>query len=330
MTIKKIKFEDLHKNSLIWDNHGCMPIRADDSYLPELERYRRSGVDIVVLNVGYGEVSLETHIRVISYMRHWIKCRPNEYKLIENPLDIHESKKEGKLGIAFNIEGALAIGDQLSLVQLFYDLGVRWMLLAYNKNSVFAGGCHDNDSGLTEKGKHLIDEMNRVGMVVCCSHMGHKSAMDVLNYSQKPVIFSHSNSAKLVNHPRNISDELILACANGGGVIGVNGVGVFLGNSKACVESFVEQIDYIVELVGSEHVGISLDYAFDTEELSNALSNSKGTFPAGYGYEPGMTILEPEKIPKIAELLIKKNYSECQIRSILGNNFLRIAEKVWQ
>ncbi len=320
----------IHESSLVWDNHTCMPIRADDSFIHELARHHKSGVNVAILNIGYGDTSLDTQIKVVAYMRHWLGQRPKQYKLIGTTEDINEAKKTNRLAVAFNIEGANSIGDQLSLVKLFYDLGVRWMLLAYNKNNIFAGGCHDEDQGLTKKGYALIDEMKKVGMVVCCSHMGHKSAMDVLDYSSNPVIFSHSNMAGLVNHPRNINDMLVRACARSNGVIGVNGVGIFLGDPQVNIELMVDHIDHIVQLVGPEHAGIALDYVFDKQELDDALSNSKNIFPPGYDYENGTTIIEPEQFPKITEALLKRNYSDIHIRWILGENFLRVAKTVWR
>lgn len=306
-----------------------MPMRPDDSYLEELSRYHQAGANVVILNTGFGTTSLNQHIKVIAFMRHWLLQRPDQYLLISNVNDICIAQKTGKLAVAFNIEGAHIIEDQLSLVQLLYDLGVKWMLLAYNKNNRYAGGCHDNDTGLTAEGYELVHEMNRVGMTVCCSHTGAKSAMDIINYSEQPVIFSHSNAFAVYEHPRNISDEHIKACAKKGGVIGITGVSIFLGSDTASVEGMVRHINHIVQLVGDDHVGIALDYIFDQQELTHALK-STNIFPANQAYDSNITILSPEEYPEITEALLKRNYSESRIRKILGGNFLRIARTVWK
>src|SRR5690606_12704364 len=119
-----------------------------------------------------------------------------------------------------DIEGMCPVLEDVSLVQTFYELGVRWMLIAYNRNNAAGGGCLDTDDGLTARGRAIIDEMERVGMVLCLSHAGPRTVADALEYSRNPVIFSHSNPYGDTPHPRNVSDDLIRACARKGGVIG--------------------------------------------------------------------------------------------------------------
>src|SRR3982074_1552041 len=99
------------------------------------------------------------------------------------------------------------------MVSLYYDLGVRWMLFAYNLNNALAGGCQDNDGGLTDFGRQVLREMERVGMVVCASHIGERRAMEILETASKPVIFSHSNPRSVWGHARNIGNDAIRACA---------------------------------------------------------------------------------------------------------------------
>ena len=103
------------------------------------------------------------------------------------------------------------------------------MLLAYNLNNLAGGGCQDDDDGMTAFGHDVVREMERVGMVVCCSHTGYRTARDVLKMATKPVVFSHSNAHDIVAHPRNLPDDLVRECAQTGGVVGVNGIGLFLG-----------------------------------------------------------------------------------------------------
>src|ERR1017187_1372189 len=142
-------------NNIVWDNHGCMPARPlDENFLPQLARYRSAGVTVVSLNIGCGENSIELHLRMIAQFRRWISMRPEEYVVVKTAPDIEKAKREGKLAIIFDIEGARGIGDQISLIQLYYDLGVRWMLMAYNRGNLVGGGCHDDeDTGLTEFGR---------------------------------------------------------------------------------------------------------------------------------------------------------------------------------
>lgn len=319
------------KNNIVWDNHVCMPLRPDDdSFLSGLKRHKDAGVDVVTLNVCFDSHPWELAIRMLAHFRSWISAHPHDYLLVAKAEDIYRAKQQNKLAVVFDIEGGCAIDDQLSLIQLYYDLGVRWMLIAYNKNNKLGGGCQDHDEGLTGFGKQVIDEMARVGMVTCCSHTGYKTAMEVMDYTSNPVIFSHSNPLALKDHPRNIPDELIKACAETGGVVGISGIGIFLGDNDAGTEQVVRHIDYVSELVGPEHVGLGIDYVYDTEELNEYVRNNPDIFPKEMGYDVGMQMAAPEQIPEIGESLLKKGYSTDQINGILGNNLLRIAEQVWK
>jgi hypothetical protein len=124
------------------------------------------------------------------------------------------------------------------------------MLLAYNRSNRVGGGCQDEDMGLTPFGRDVVQEMERLDMLVCLSHTGHRTARDVLAMAQRPVIFSHSNPATLRPYPRNIPDELIRACAETGGVVGISGIGAFLGDNDSRSEIYARHIDHVVKLVG--------------------------------------------------------------------------------
>lgn len=325
--------KSLVASSLVWDNHGCMPLRPlDEEFLPQLELYRSAGVDVVFLNIGFGEQSIEEHLRMIAHFRHWIAARPERYVLIRTVDDIRRARETCRLAIAFDIEGANGIGDQLSLISLYYDLGVRWMLMAYNRNNRAGGGCQDDDQGLTDFGRAMLDEMARVGMVACCSHTGDRTAREVLDYSRNPVIFSHSNPRAVFEHPRNIPDELILACARTGGVVCLNGIGIFLGKNDISTETYFRHIDHVVQLVGPDHAGIGLDYLFDLGEVNEYIEKMKGSFPPelGYGFEGGFKCVSPAQIEPLVELQLRAGYAEADIRKILGANLLRVADAVWK
>jgi membrane dipeptidase len=320
----------LLRAAVIWDNHGCMPLRPDASFLPQLERYRNSGVSIVSLNVGFAEMPVIEHFRVLSFIRQWIAQRPDAYRLVSTVDDVRCCKAEGKLGVLFDIEGMFPVEDDLSFVQTFYELGVRWMLIAYNRNNKAGGGCLDADNGLSAVGRAIIDEMERVGMVLCLSHAGSRTVAEALDYSHNPAIFSHSNPYGDHAHPRNISDELMRACARKGGVIGLSGIGSFLGTKVNLVERLLRQLRYVVDLVGPEHVGLGLDYVFDVSELEDFLRRQPTLFaPGSESLGPRATI-QPEAISAIAEGLARDNLTDSQIRGILGENWLRIAADIWR
>jgi membrane dipeptidase len=322
----------LLSSAIVWDNHGCMPLREDESFLPQLERYAAAGVNVVSLNVGFGDMSWGEHLKMLAVMRRWISLRPEKYRLVSRAEDVRLCKQDGKLGITFDVEGMYPVQDQISFVQTFYELGVRWMLIAYNRNNAAGGGCLDVDGGLTAKGRAIIEEMQRVGMVLCLSHAGARTVEEALECSANPAIFSHSNPFGETAHPRNVSDALMRACADKGGVVGLSGIGTFLGarGDKDLVERLLSQLRYVIDLVGADHVGLGLDYVFDRSELDDYVAANPHLFPPGLDSSSGMAMVAPEALDAIVNGLARDSLSDTQIRAVLGGNWLRIAEQVWR
>jgi membrane dipeptidase len=323
------------RSTVVWDNHACMPLRPGDvSFLPQLQRVRDSGVNVISLNVCFDVVDPRDAFLMLATFRHWIRDHADCYMLVESVADIERAKASGKLAIFFDIEGGNAVAAHPGLVELYYRLGVRWMLLAFNRNNKLGGGCMDQDSGLTDYGRWIIDEMERVGMVLCCSHVGHRTAREAMEYSRNPVIFSHSNPSAVYAHVRNIPNDLMRMCAKCGGVVNINGVGMFLGQREDGrgdnrTDTLVRHIDYVAQLVGPEHVGLGLDYVFDMMELEGYLQRQPELFPADVRKPGGYTQVEPERVPILAEALVKRGYCDADVRGILGHNNLRVARQVW-
>lgn len=322
---------DLIKRTVVWDNHACMPLRAEDeSFLPQLARHHGAGATLVSLNVCYDAYPPEAAFKILASMRRWIMRHDERYVLAQSVADVEAAKREGKLAVVFDIEGGRAVEAHPGLVEVFYRLGVRWMLIAYNKNNRLGGGCQDQDGGLTDYGRVIIDEMERVGMVLCCSHTGYRTAREAMEYSKQPVIFSHSNPRAVKDHERNVPDDLMRLCARTGGVVNLNGIGIFLGDNDNSTDTLLRHIDYAVELVGPQHVGLGLDYVFDAEELDKHIRSRPDIFPPHKGYGAGIAMIEPERIPLIAEALLKRGYKEAHVQGILGHNNLRVAKQVWR
>lgn len=315
----------------IWDNHVCMPLRAGDpGFLPQLQRAWDNGVSVVSLNIGCMEQTPEEHRAVLDWFRQWYGERPESYQLIRRASDIAEARDSGRMGIFFDIEGARGIGDRLERISSYYELGVRWMLIAYNRENLAGYGCYDEeDLGLKPFGRDMIREMNATGMTLCCSHTGERTAREALDASTQAAIFSHSNCAALHDHRRNISDDMIRACAAQGGVVGINGIGDFLcAPGDDMVAAFVRHVDHVVQLVGPDHAGISLDYCYDQQELLDFLATMKHSFPDGYASD--IRMIAPEDLPAIVDGLSALGYDPESLGKILHDNWLRIAEANWR
>jgi membrane dipeptidase len=301
---------------------------------------RDAGFDVASLNVGFGPQPLEQHLRMLAAFRRWFAARPDRYALAATVGDVDAAREAGKLAIVFDMEGMAPLdGGDHGLVELLHDLGVRWMLIAYNRANAAGGGCYDEaDGGLTPHGRAVLAEMRRVGMAVCCSHTGHRTARDVMEHAGAPVIFSHSNPAAVHPHPRNIPDDLIRACAATGGVVGVNGIGPFLRAEGAGAEMAAEtwavtlarHVDHVVQITGPEHAGLALDYVFDGQELLDYLATMRETFPddATYRSPPGMA--PPETLESLVEALLARGYAQADVAMIIGGNWRRVAAQTWR
>lgn len=315
---------------LLWDNHTYIAPVPGTATIEQLERHRRAGFRAAFLNLGDADRSFEHMVRMAAYCRRWIKENSDRFILIDQIEDVERAGLEGKLAVGFDVEGAFAIGDQIDSISLLYDLGVRWMLLVYNRRNLVGSGVHDPaDEGLTDLGRQVVAEMDRVGMIKCLSHTGYRTAMDVLSATSKPCIFSHSNCKALKNHPRNISDDLIKACAATGGVTGICGINIFLG-SRADPQLMAEHIDHVVQVAGIDHVGIGTDYGYlESTHLQETITDTH-YWPPGNEYEGPIACVPPEGMAVVGEWLRRKGYRESDLAKVFGGNMMRVAAAVWR
>jgi len=321
----------MRHGGIVWDNHACLPFTETGRSLPELARYRRAGADAVTINIGDSDVPLEVLTRMAETIRGFVQAHPDDYVLGLSTADLRAAKATGRLAVCLDVEGVHAFAGDASLVERFYRLGVRWMLLVYNRRNLAGSGCHDDeDTGLTAHGRAILAEMDRVGMITCCSHAGYRTAREILDSSGRPVIFSHSNPRALHDHPRNIPDDLIRAAAATGGVVGINGVGLFLGNREPAAADVVRHADYVARLVGARHVAIALDYLFRGGELQEPGRANPAMWPPAWGYGSGSKNVPPEALPAIADGLAGRGYTDDEVRGILGDNLVRVADAVWK
>lgn len=322
----------LFETSLVWDTHsGFSPDPAAD--LANLQLWRGAGVDYLSINVGYDALPWQNAVKTIAAFRRWILAHADQYVLAASADDVRVAKAEGKMALTFDLEGTNALDGRIEMVEVYHRLGVRQMLFAYNRNNAAGGGCHDDDSGLTDFGRAIIDEMNRLGMFVDVSHCGYRTSMEAIAYSKYPVIFSHSNARALCDHERNLRDEQIVACAQRGGVIGVNGISIFLGDPAASSQRFADHVDHVIDLAGPGHAGIGLDYVFpvEGEDVDAVIRANPHFWPPERGYDAEeVNSAHPSQLLEVAEILLERGHSDETIRGVLGKNFLRLAATVWK
>lgn len=313
---------------LIWDNHSGFDPRPDYD-LNHLDKWRRASVDYLSIDVGYDVLEWTMAVRNLASYITWLEQRTDQYVLVKRADDVLRAKQAGKMAITFDLEGMGALNGDAGMVSLYYRLGVRQMLIAYNRNNLAGGGCHDEDHGLTDFGRKVIHEMNRVGMVLDCSHSGHRSTMEAMAMAKQPTIFSHSNPKALRAHGRNITDDQIRACAHTGGVIAINGIGLFLPKRKSTALAMIDCITYVRDLVGADHVGLGLDYSPSSTE-QQIVSHPEYWPPAEYPADWPMKDVGPEVIPELTAGLKQRSWPEADLNKLLGGNFLRVAQAVWK
>jgi membrane dipeptidase len=320
----------VHAQSLVWDAHACLPLIPGHS-MEALERHRAAGVSFVSVNVGMDMNPLAQVMRVIAGFRAWLAAHDDRFLLAATLADVERAKREGKLAVAFDLEGSVMLADDPAMVGLYRDLGVRQIHLAYNRDNSVAGGCHGSDIPLTPLGRKVVEAINEAGLLMDCSHSGYRTSMEIMERSTRPVVFSHANPRALKSHARNIADDQIDACARTGGVVAINGIGIFLGANDISVETLIRHVDYVAGRVGTAHVGLGLDYMFG--ELSGDLppgSRAEEWWPPGNEYDvEDMKVMPPERFPAITEALLARNYGEDDVRAILGGNMARVARASW-
>lgn len=249
--------------------------------------------------------------------------------------DIRRAKEQGKVGIILGWQNSTGFGDYLPLVQVYKELGLGIVQLTYNTTNTVGSGCYETrDTGLTDFGRELVEEMNRVGILIDLSHVGSKTSRDAIEHSRQPVAYSHCLPAALKNHPRNKSDEELKFIADKGGFVGVTMFPPFLQRGvEATVDDYVEAMEYVMNLVGEEHVGVGTDFTQDHDRaFFEYITRDKG-------YARSLTrfgeIINPRGLQTIAEFpnltraMEQRGWPESRIEKIMGENWIALLRQVW-
>jgi microsomal dipeptidase-like Zn-dependent dipeptidase len=235
------------------------------------------------------------------------KKYPQWMAIARRPDDVHRLKQAGKKAVFLGIENGYAIGKNLNNLQKFKELGVSYITLCHNGDNDICDGVsgHGEWGGLSPFGREVVAEMNRLGMMIDVSHASVSTFYDVLKYSRKPVIASHSSSRALCNHPRNLDDDQIRALASKGGVIQLCLYKPFINTDaeKASLSDAMRHLFHIIDIAGIDHVGIGSDFDGDGELIGCRAAN---------------------ELMQITIRLIREGFDDESIAKIWGGNLLRI------
>ena len=328
----------LHKEALVVDTHSdtLMQLipqremrqrprklgeRSETGHI-DLPRLIEGGVDCQTFGMYTGSMpdyplALKTALQMVDAFYTGIEENKDKIVQVRSYNEIIRADKEGKVGALLSIEGAEPLMGDLGILRVFHRLGVRILSFTWNWRTEFADGLAAARTGgkLTQKGLDAMEEMRRLGIVLYVSHITDACFWDIVENTKVPFIASHSNSREVCNVPRNLTDDMLRALADKGGVTGMNYAPGFivsrekLGKGyKATVEDLVDHIDHIVKVVGPDHVGLGSDF------------DGIGPPPAG--------LEDASKVPNITRVLVKRGYSDEDIKKILGGNHLRVFKQV--
>lgn len=225
---------------------------------------RDGGVDAVHVTITYHETFRET-VLVIEQWNRWFEQYPDLIFQGRTADDVHRARETGRTAIFFGSQNPSCIEDDIGLVEVMHTLGLRFMQLTYNNQSLLASGCYeDNDTGLTRMGRQVVSEMNRVGLVVDMSHSGERSTFEAIEHSTRPITISHANPASWHKALRNKSDDLLRALGQSGGFLGLSAYPHHLKDGSKCtLQSWCDMAALAIDLVGSQNVGIGTDLCQD-------------------------------------------------------------------
>jgi membrane dipeptidase len=367
----------LHKEAIVIDTHNDVttPIldrgfdldmdgAAPDARIrthTDLRRMRQGGIDaqffaIYVAAEFANKGAARRALDMIDAVYEQVRRHSDVLEMAYTSEDIRRIAKKGKIAALMGIEGGHAIENSLGALRMFYKLGVRYMTLTHSNTNDWADSSGDVDDprvrhhdGLTDFGRKIVLEMNRLGMMVDISHVSDKTFYDVIEVSRAPVIASHSSARALADHPRNMTDDMLKAVAKNGGIVMVNFADIFVDPRKAelakrerakrreleaqlpndpgrlqeeirkwraanpspgktPLSMLIDHIAHIARVAGIDHVGLGSDFDGVT------------------GLPEGME--DVSKLPNITYELMKRGFSERDIKKILGENFLRVMSEV--
>lgn len=308
------------------------PERDGKNYLDRLEA---SGIRAMNITIAAANDGFETTLKNFFAYFNLLDYFPQRLMQINTAADLLRCHEEKKIGIIFGFQGSEMVGKDFYRWTILRNLGLRICQLAYNEPGTLASGCMDpSNGGLTFYGIQAVKEMNRLGIVVDLSHVGERSSLEAIELSKHPCIFSHSNALAVTpTTRRNLTDEMIRAVADRGGVIGLS-PHAFLCHHEVGVqptlEDYMAHFEYMANLVGPEHIGIGSDIfeyytKFYWETHTKLFYDSPWFFDTVFNAD----LRRVDQYINVTRGLVALGFSDQDIRNILGLNFLRVFRQVW-
>jgi len=272
-----------------------------------------------------------------SFSTWWdrVDQHPADLAIGLSAADIERAKQEGKTAFILTAQNSDWVEEDVSLVPMASRLGLRCSQIVYQSKNAAGDGCGEKaDGGLSKFGVQLVQAFNEHGIVIDLSHAGPQTALETIQESEHPVVFSHSNAKALCDAPRNVSDELMRALAEKGGVIGASAYNQVIvpggGDTGATIDQFVDQIDYMVNKIGIDHVAFGLDAGEGRSELEVKILHSKAKgLPSAPKIRYQADLNQRRKVKNLTRALLRRGYGQVDALKILGGNFLRVFKQVW-
>ncbi len=349
----------LHEECLIVDATALFHVAAKERWFNQA---RNGGVDVIWATIG-GNAGISETVRAVANVLRFIEAHSDVAVQVRTTEEIRQAKKDGKLGILFATQDAACLDGDYAYLTLMDRLGYRVMGLTYSESNMLGDGCGERTReirGLSYFGVDVVREMNRLGILVDLAHCGDATTMDAIKVSSGTCLFTHANVRAISDSSRNKTDEQIKAMADTGGVMGITGLPRMVSNDlyAATINGVLDHIDYVVDLVGIDHVGFGGDYTDSIKRVklgemlpghgtatTTSMQKAPPTVGAGWAYwrvkRPDMlgTIEERDtvpyakgledlsKLPNLTRGLVSRGYDDESISKILGGNWMRVLER---
>lgn len=303
----------------------------------DFQHFKDSGINVIHPAVGLG--GPDAYNQALTFFAAWngfIADRGDWFMRVDSAADLDKVKKSGKVGVILGLQNS----DQFRRpddVNFFHGIGQRVSQLTYNSRNLIGNGATERrDEGISDFGAAIIERMNAIGMAVDVSHCGDKTTLDAFDISKKPVLITHSNCRALVpGHPRVKTDEAIKKVGEKGGVMGITGVRMFVKvDEPTTIEHALDHFDHVRKLIGPEHLGVGSDidlWGYDKmpPELNKQL---RAGYKGSYAFREKIDIEgldHPKRMFDLTEGLIRRKYTDSDIKGILGGNFMRVLKEIW-